>query len=250
MARDDANAATNLKGATTMFSEYTVRRVTFVFVGIIIAGLGISINRLVNWGIDPWSTLSAGLSMGTGVSFGTIMLALNLVILVPIFLISRQLVNLGTVVNMVLLGYASDFFVWLLAPVMGTEILEANTVLRVGLMLVGIVVTCFGCALYMRPNLGAGPYDAIGWAIEKATNKKFTYRWNRICTDVLAAGIGFLFGATLGVVTIVMAFMTGPLVQWFTNTAASYLVYGKKGSEVDADRAAAAAARVAAEQAA
>ena len=46
----------------------------------------------------------------TGISFGTCQLSMNLLLAVVVLLVNRRMIGLGTLGNMVLVGYVSDFF--------------------------------------------------------------------------------------------------------------------------------------------
>lgn len=204
-------------------SKYSFRKVFFVFLGVIISGLGIAILRLVNWGVDPFSSMNVGLSIFTGVSFGTVMLCGNVIFIIIVLLTGRDLINVGTIANMFALGYACDFCVYILEPIFPSGSVYVTFIM----MLIGVLTTCLGCSLYMKPALGAGPYDSLAFIIERSLKGKVSFKWCRIGTDVICVAIGFACGATIGVVTLVMAFLTGPVVTFYSNTICHYLVYGK-----------------------
>ena len=96
---------------------------------------------------------------------------------------------------------------------------------RVICLVIGIVVMCFGSALYMTADLGVSTYDAV--AIALAGKWKIApFQYCRISTDlvcVLSGVIIFLIGGgtfgaiptIAGVGTIITAFFMGPLIELF-----------------------------------
>lgn len=149
-----------------------------------------------------------------GVSFGNLQLLMNILLLVIITFISRNYIGIGTIVNMVLVGYISDLFISIFSS-MSELSLSLST--RIILLVVGVVMSSLGVAMYMHSDMGVAPYDAIPAIIENKTNKKIPFNKGRIFVDFLAILIGFLFGTTVGVGTIITACFMGPLIQYFKN---------------------------------
>ena len=96
--------------------------------------------RLAAFGVDPFSCMNMGISGFLGMSFGNWQLIANILLLIVVFFTARSFIGLGTVVNMVFVGYIADFVCWL-AQDAG---MESPLALRIALLLVGIVMTCAG----------------------------------------------------------------------------------------------------------
>lgn len=107
-------------------------------------------------------------------------------------------------------------------------------IVRVLCLLVGIVIICFGSALYMTADLGVSTYDAVAIVIAyKWKLGKFQYV--RIACDlvcVIAGTVIFIIGGgavreiptVVGVGTIITAFFMGPLIEFFNVKVARPLV--------------------------
>ena len=80
------------------------RRMAALLISTFLMGFCIAIFDQVNFGLDPCSTFSMGLSGLTGLSFGTCQFLLNLVLFIPVVLLDPSLIGIGTVANMVLVG--------------------------------------------------------------------------------------------------------------------------------------------------
>ena len=212
------------------------RRATMMVAGILLIGISVGLLRLAAFGVDPFSCMNMGISGFLGMSFGNWQLIANILLLIVVFFTARSFIGLGTVVNMVFVGYIADFVCWL-AQDAG---MESPLALRIALLLVGIVMTCAGAGIYMAADLGIAPYDAAAYVLLKAIKNRIAFRWARIITDFVCVGTGTLFcllannelSAIVGVGTIITAFLTGPLIQFFRVHVAEPLL-GQERKGVD-----------------
>ena len=201
------------------------RRVIAIFVAHIILGLGVNLLRVSLFGNDPFSCMMLGISGTFGMSYGTLVVMFNLIAIIPIFILDRSFIQFGTLVNMFLFGPIVDIEFALLIyffPVLSDLAIFG----RVLALIIGVVVTCYGCSMYMCTNLGMGPYDAIGWIVEKKTGKKIPFKYARIALDSISTATGFIFGSIVSLGTFTMALGTGPLVVFFTDNINKKLIYG------------------------
>ncbi|WP_256860533.1 YczE/YyaS/YitT family protein [Paraliobacillus ryukyuensis] len=200
------------------------RRVALVILGNVFIGLAVSLLRIANLGTDPFSTMNLGLSSTLNLSLGIFQVIINLVLFPLMIVYLRNSIGLGTIVNMFGIGFISDFFVYiyfnLFEQIPGLE-------LRLIFMLVAVALTSLGVALYVTPDLGMAPYDALAFVIEKVSNGNIRFSIARMITDVSAVIIGFMFGAVVGVATVILAFFLGPFIQFFRVRVAEPLVHSK-----------------------
>ena len=217
------------------------RRATMMVAGILLIGISVGLLRLAAFGVDPFSCMNMGISGFLGMSFGNWQLIANILLLIVVFFTARSFIGLGTVVNMVFVGYIADFVCWL-AQDAG---MESPLALRIALLLVGIVMTCAGAGIYMAADLGIAPYDAAAYVLQKALKNRIAFRWARIITDFFCVGVGTLFcllannelSAIVGIGTIITAFLTGPLIQFFRVHVAEPLL-GQQGKSENLQAAA------------
>ena len=181
-------------------------------------------------GVDPFQSLMSGLDQLIPISFGTLYVIVNLILLSFSLLTDRHNIGIATFINLFLLGYVTQFTYDLLQ-----KLFPAPTLLfRIACLLIGIVIICFGSALYMTADLGVSTYDAV--AIVLANKWKIAkFKFCRIGTDlicVIAGIIVFLLGGgtissiptIVGVGTIVTAFFMGPLIELFNEKIARPLL--------------------------
>ena len=136
----------------------------------------------------------------------------NILIFIAIILSCKNYIGIGTIVNMVCVGFIADYTVSRFNSIFGNEL---EIILRSTLLLIGLVLICLGAALYMTADLGIAPYDALAFIIEKFTGGKIHFKWARIMTDAICVLTGFLLGSTIGIGTLLLVFCTGPLIQFF-----------------------------------
>ena len=163
--------------------------------------------------------MNYGLSAKAGLTFGTFQLLFNAVLFVIVLLKDWKLFGLGTIGNMVIVGYSADFTGWVVDKLGFFPPVEELTIgMKIGIMVPTLVLFLFAAALYMNCGLGTSPYDALPLllhrAIEKAAKKQIPYKFIRMLYDGIATVAAFLVGGSVGVVTVLMVFTLGPCVDF------------------------------------
>ena len=190
-----------------------LRRTIGMLVAVFFMGATLSLLIRVNLGTDPCSCMNLGISRVSGVSFGTCQLCFNLLLALVVVLVNRRLIGLGTLGNMVLVGYVCDFFTWIWNQVLPHG--ESwSLAVRFVIMVPVLFVFVAAAAAYMTANLGMAPYDCIPFLIVNRW-RKLPFFAVRITWDALAVLIGYLLGSTVGIVTVLIALAIGPIVPWF-----------------------------------
>lgn len=184
------------------------RRSWMSLIGVLIFALGATILLAADLGMDPYSAMNLGVSQLLGWQLGPYQLLLNLLILGLVFLIDRHLIGVGTIFNMALVGYGIQFFSLILLKNLPTP---SSLLMQILVALLGLLVFTFGLAMYIVADVGISPYDAITPMILKVTHSK-NYRFIRILQDVTAMVIAILVHGHFGLVTIIVAFGSGPFI--------------------------------------
>ncbi len=193
-----------------------VMRIVLVVLANMILGLGISLLRLAGFGTDPYTCMNLGVSSKLGMSYGTYQMIFNIVLFIPVFILDRKSFGVGALVNMLVLGYFVEFFMFAFGAVGITiEGLAGNLLIQIPILTLGVFVVCFGVALYMFCDLGSAPYDRLGVIIENYSHGKIKFKWARVCLDIFSTVVGFLTGSVIGIGTVIIAFFTGPIVSFF-----------------------------------
>lgn len=199
---------------------FSLKRIVLMLTGILLIGMCVASYRMSGFGVDPFSCMNLGISSFLGMSFGNWQLIINAVLFLIVWFSVRHCIGLGTIINMVFVGYTADFLCWLFLVQIG---LSVTMPLRILLLLLGTLFASMGCACYMTADMGIAPYDSVAFIITKYTKEKISFRVARILSDltVIAVGILFCFMAhhsvweIVGLGTIVNACCNGPLIQFF-----------------------------------
>lgn len=192
----------------------------YMLIGILFIGIGVAAFRMASFGVDPFTCMNLGISKFIGMSFGNCQLIVNSILLVVVFFTVRSCIGIGTIVNMVGVGYIADFICWFFENRIS---LDMNLPLRVGLLIIALLFLSWGAAMYMTADLGIAPYDAVTFIIEKVSVGKISFGLGRIFSDITVMTIGILFcilsqnsiWTVAGIGTIINAALNGLFIQSF-----------------------------------
>ena len=197
------------------------RRILMSVTGVLLGAVSVAIFKMAAFGVDPFQSFMSGIDRLIPISFGTLYVIVNAVLLTFSLIFDRHYIGIATFINLFLLGYVTEysykFLAWLIP--------EPNFILRVIFLIIGIVIICIGASIYITADLGVSTYDAVAlimankWKIGK-------FKFIRVCTDLCCVVLGiamFLIAggelkaipAIAGAGTIITAFFMGPLIEFF-----------------------------------
>jgi uncharacterized membrane protein YczE len=180
------------------------RRLPLLLAGIVILSGGVALILQARLGVSPYDVLHQGLADVTGLSFGTVVVVLGLVILVAWIPLGQRF-GIGTIINTLTLGFIVDGFLEVVPQ-------PDSLWLRTPMLLGGIVVTAIGIGMYIGAGLGPGPRDGLMTGIAA---KGYPMWAVRTVLELAALVAGWLLGGDVGVGTVLFAFGIGPLGHWF-----------------------------------
>jgi uncharacterized membrane protein YczE len=179
------------------------RRVIQLFVGLVLYGVGCAMTVEAGLGVDPWTVLAEGLSLHTGIGIGWIANILGFFVLL-LWIPLRQKPGVGTIANILLVGTSMQVVLTIFPPVTGWPA-------QFAVLLGGIVVVAIASGLYIGAHFGPGPRDGLMTGMHR--------RWGwpifacRALVELTVLLIGWLLGGTVGIGTVLFAFLIGPLVH-------------------------------------
>jgi uncharacterized membrane protein YczE len=180
-----------------------IRRLVQLYAGLILFGLSSAMMIRSDLGLNPWDVFHQGVGERTPLSFGTVVIisgAFVLLLWIPL----RQRPGLGTISNMLLIGIAADFGLWLIpdiAPMPG----------RVAMLAGGIVLNGIATGAYIGADFGPGPRDGLMTGLAARTH--WTIRRVRTGIELTVLAVGWALGGTVGIGTVLFAVTIGPLVH-------------------------------------
>ena len=179
------------------------RRLVQLYVGLIIFGAGNAIGIEAEFGVSPWTVLHEGAADRLGISIGTMVQLTGLVVLLSLRPL-REPIGFGTVMNVIVIGFAVDATLWLVPPV--------GTPLRVAMLVASPVLIGLASGLYIGAGLGPGPRDGLMTALER---RGVTIWRARLLIELAVLALGWLLGGTVGVGTVWIALSIGWFVALF-----------------------------------
>ncbi len=185
-------------------------RSIFVLLGTAIAAFGCGCYITAALGSDPVTAFVMGLSISSGIQFGTMMNIFNLVCFVIVLIWDRKRINIGTVLYTFTLGTFCDVFISLLSP------LGAGAIgLRIGLIVIGTIAIGFGLGFYQGASFGAGPSDALNQIVSEKF--RIPLKWERMGFDIIMVIGALILGGAMRFEivyfgTLVGMFAVGPIM--------------------------------------
>lgn len=189
------------------------RRIPVLIVSVVLMGMCVAFFEKLAVGTDPCTVFN--LSMAQNVlgwsNLGTWQLIFNVLLLAVILLMREgRFIGLGSLANMVLVGYSRDFFKPIVEMLLPGE--THSLLVRGGMFVPTMLLFLVAVAFYMVVELGTAPYDAIPQIIASRL-KKIPFSIIRIAFDITVTVVGYLLGGQIGVFTVAACFFLGPVIS-------------------------------------
>ncbi|KFZ27278.1 MAG: hypothetical protein KQ78_00478 [Candidatus Izimaplasma bacterium HR2] len=189
-----------------------LKKVPVLLMGFLLLSFGMILTMKSGLGMSSWGVLHQGVSLVSGLTFGTVTLVLGLIILVLSVIFLKSKVGIGTIVNVLLIGVLLDVFKYLITY-------EPEFYVYQGIMFtIGLLIMTLGRSIYISTKLGPGPRDGIFVGLSRITQIDVKYIKPTVEFSVLL--IGFLLGQSMGVNlvglgTVIAVIFSGYLVQFY-----------------------------------
>lgn len=183
-----------------------VKRSLLASAGLLLFAFGFYLQLAANIGLSPWTALNQGLANHLPLTFGQASILVSVAIVV-IDLLMRESIGIGTLLDAFLVGWGSDLFIALEPVPYQTAFLPG-----LGVLIVGLVISCVGQWLYMIAALSCGPRDSLLVGLGKRLSK-LPIGWVNILLNLAVAIVAFLLGGQIGLGTIIALFGTGIIMD-------------------------------------
>ncbi len=182
-------------------ARYTPARIARLFGGCLVLGAGVGLLLTADLGSDGYSTLVSGVSRSADWDFMVANMLVSVTFLV-LAALRRVRPDLGTVVQVVVVGLT-------VSVVLDVVETPDSTLGQACYLVVAVPVLALGVAAYLGTHLGAGPAEAAA----QAWDPPLPFRWSYSILQAAGALVGWLLGASIGVGTIAVIVLLGPLVD-------------------------------------
>ncbi|MFM2154307.1 MAG: hypothetical protein RL382_208 [Actinomycetota bacterium] len=184
--------------ATSRWS-LSLPRVSVLFFGLFIFGLGDSLLIQSTIGNAPWSVLAQGISGKLDITMGWSTFAISTLVLL-LWIPLKEKPGFGTLSNIAIIAAAIQLGVSIFPE-------QNNFFIAVAYCLIGIAMVGFGSALYITCGLGPGPRDGLMTALHNRSGIRIGRVRLAIEGSVLI--VGWLLGGTVGLGTLLFALLIG-----------------------------------------
>ncbi|HWW66133.1 MAG TPA: hypothetical protein VNZ43_15365 [Sphingomonadaceae bacterium] len=181
-----------------------IRRLAQLYAGLCLYGLSMAMMVRSDLGLNPWDVFHQGVGDRTPLSFGTVVIITGAIVLM-LWIPLRQKPGIGTISNMIVIGLAADAALWLI-PAAG------SLPIRCAMLAIGIFLNGVATSTYIGVGLGPGPRDGLMTGLAARTG--WSIRIVRTGIEVTVLALGWMFGGTVGIGTILYAMTIGPIVHW------------------------------------
>ena len=208
--------ATRSNWLSEAITAEAIRRLPQSLFGQAIFAAGLGLMVVAGAGLPSWEILHQGLGKVFGITIGQAAQLSGLVVIL-LWIPIRQRPGLGTLSNIVAIGWVMDIVIRGLGLLgLPTDLWTSNQQpLAILFTLVGTALVGLGSGIYIGSGNGPGPRDGLMTGLHRRTGRQI---WQvRTVIEVVVGVLGFALGGTFGFGTIWFAFTIGPQVQfWLT----------------------------------
>lgn len=199
-----------------------IKKILFSVLGIFLIGIGIAFNAQAKLGNDPVGILYDGIKTFFSLSDaqrGIVSNSVNYSLIVILFFISRQYINIGTLIYTLPYG----FFVNIGVKIYKLIFINHNFINSIIASSIGCLFLSLGVSIFIVMNIGVSPFTAIVLIIRDKT--KLDFKTSKIIFDIVFVVTGALLGGKIGIVTIFTTLTTGILVQYMCKVIEESKIY-------------------------
>lgn len=197
--------------------EFTLKNISFYFIGFFILGLGVTSMIISDFGAGPWDTVTKNLSTLIGLTLGTTSFIIAAILMTIVLGYTRKWKLLLMIIPIFFIALSLDF--WDIIIFGGYT---PNTIpLRIMYYLIGVIVIPLGLALIISSKFPAFVFDELMIMI-MAIFKTEKVAAIRVVIEITGITIGSIFGflagvgfGAVGVGSVLMAIVLGPILGIF-----------------------------------
>ncbi|MFD1017695.1 YczE/YyaS/YitT family protein [Thalassobacillus hwangdonensis] len=178
-------------------------------IGLVVSSLGLALIIRSGLGVGPGDSVAVGLSLHLPVTVGTVMIISFLILLGVNAWLERSRPRIESIIPILIRGGTVDFFLYVFLKDASYELWWSQwLVFTLGLLALGA-----GIAIYLRTPFPRIPLDHFMMIMNDKTKQSKSFI--RILAESTLALIGFLLGAPVGIGTLIVALLLGPMIQYF-----------------------------------
>lgn len=185
-----------------------IKQTLLVILGQSIIGLGVSLFLYVNLGVDPLGVFHTGVANLFNTSYSIALFFESLIAIIFIYFVDKKYINIATVISLFWVSMTSPIYLKIIPFIIP---INSPYFIRLIILILACLILAIGLNTYVLANLGVGPIDAIPEVISDKLNIK--YQNVKVIFDFSALIIGYFIGGSVGIGTIISAFLVGPMIE-------------------------------------
>jgi uncharacterized membrane protein YczE len=177
-------------------------RITILFLGLFIFGIGEALLVQSRLGNSPWVVFAQGISYKTGMNLGWSTFVISCVVLL-FWIPLKERPGFGTLANIVIIAFALQ---------VGIDTFPSQTDFAGGIVFACLGITTVGIAsaLYITCGLGPGPRDGLMTGLHHFTGVRIGRV--RLAIEALVLVVGAILGGRVGLGTALFAVFIGQAI--------------------------------------
>ena len=184
-------------------------RSTIYVGGLFILAFGATLTIKANLGAGPWDALNVGLSHLVGLTIGSWIVIVGIVLIFVNAFLLRKKPNLLSLATVFILGFFVDFWMAHLVNQLHYFIFVSQLLL----LITGLIIIGLGIALYLQSEFPLNPIDHFMVTIQERFGVNLMTA--KLIGEILALLLAFLVNGPIGLGTLIIAFGLGPSIQFF-----------------------------------
>ncbi|MEK4750676.1 YitT family protein [Niallia sp. FSL W8-0177] len=189
-------------------SSFFYRCLLYV-VGLFILAFGATLTIKANLGAGPWDALNVGLSHLVGLTIGSWIVIIGIILIFVNALLLRNKPNLLSLATVFILGFFVDFWMAHLVNRLHYFMFMSQLLL----LIAGLIIVGLGIALYLQSEFPLNPIDDFMVTIQERYGVNLMVA--KLIGEILALLFAFLAKGPIGLGTLIIAFGLGPAIQFF-----------------------------------
>ncbi|MCM3442658.1 YitT family protein [Metabacillus halosaccharovorans] len=185
-------------------------RVFFYLIGLFFMGLGVTFTIKANLGAGAWDALNVGLSKVIGLTVGSWVFVIGVILMFINAFITKGRPKFLAIITILLIGFFVDF--WML--VVFKNMFLDGMLKQVVSLLLGIFFIALGVSMYLQTKFPANPIDQLMISLHERFSLNFMVA--KTIGEVVALILAFIFQGPIGIGTIIITFLIGPIIQMFS----------------------------------
>lgn len=189
--------------------ENIKKRSIFFLCGLFFISLGINITISSSFGVGGWDAANIGMVSQFGMSIGFWLNIWAIVYILISAVLEKKRPKIECFLTSIILGICIDGW-----NLYFSTLQIDGSVLRFIVFLLGISTTSFGAGLYLVSELPVNPIDHLMMVLTKRFSLSITTA--KYIVEGSGMLLGFLLGGPVGLGTILMILIFGPMIQFWT----------------------------------